>query len=218
MVRRLGLTVVGLAAVAAAIVAYVRFRPAPAASGTDSARLRALEARLALLEQQRRTGPMTVPVAPSEPHVMVPVAPSSVPDEAPTKATRPGAARAAASVDEVALQREYFGDLDVRLGTETRDPVWAAATEERLRNSVREMRPRLTLDNAQCGQSMCRVEAAVTDPHEDAAAMEKFLSSSLALFPEAVLRDGEGPGRHIVYFARKGSEFPPMSKPEGAGP
>jgi hypothetical protein len=120
----------------------------------------------------------------------------------------------APAIDETALQREYFGDLDVRLGSETRDPLWAAATEERLRSSVRDLRPRITVDNAQCGQTMCRVEATVPDPHEEVAAMDKFLSTSLALFPEAVVRDGEGPGRHVVYFARRGSEFPPMDAPE----
>jgi hypothetical protein len=213
MARRLGLTAIGLAAVVVAIVVYARLRPAPAASD-DSARMRALEARIALLEKQRsRSGAPEGTVWAREPRVLVPVPPAAVAAEPPAKPAT-GPTGSAPAIDEAAVQREYFGDLDVRLGTETRDPTWAAATEERLRSSVRDLRPRISVDNAQCGQTMCRVEASVADPREDSTAMDRFLSTSLALFPEVVIRDGEGPGRHVVYFARKGSAFPPMNPPD----
>jgi hypothetical protein len=212
MARRLGMTVIGMAVVAAA-VGYFRLRPPP--SGDDSARMRALEARLATLEKQRpRSEVVTRTLTASEPRIVVPVAPGAGAEEPPARPTK--GPRAAVPVDEAAVQREYFGDLDVRLGSETRDPVWAAATEEKLRNSVRELRPRVTVDNAQCAQTMCRVEASVPDPREDVAAMDRFISTTLALFPEAVLREGDGPGRHIVYLARKGTEFPPMTPAEAA--
>jgi hypothetical protein len=214
MARRLGLTAIGLAALAAVIAVYTRLRPAPVATD-ESARIRALEARLALLEKQRSgdSRALPPPAGASDPRLVVPVPPGTVAAEPQAKPVR-GPLGPAPAIDETALQREYFGDLDVRLGSETRDPLWAAATEERLRSSVRDLRPRITVDNAQCGQTMCRVEATVPDPHEEVAAMDKFLSTSLALFPEAVVRDGEGPGRHVVYFARRGSEFPPMDAPE----
>jgi hypothetical protein len=213
MGRRLGLTALGITTVAVAILGYLRLR-ALAGGADDSARIRALEERLALFEKQRRAEPVTRTVAASEPRMVVPVPPTmGVPEQQP-RVARPPAGHP--PIDEAAVQREYFGDLDERLGGEARDPDWAAATEERLRTSARDLRPRITVDNAQCGHTMCRVEASVTDAHEDVPAMEKFISSSLALFPEAVIRDGEAPGRHIVYFARKGGEFPPMNPPEPA--
>jgi hypothetical protein len=121
-------------------------------------------------------------------------------------------------VDEAALEREYFGDLDARLAGETPDPAWSTATAEKLRGLVYDLRPRIAVDKAECGRTMCRVETSVPELREEAAALDKFISASNALLPEAVVHDGDGPGRHIVYFARKGSEFPPMNPPAPMGP
>jgi hypothetical protein len=121
-------------------------------------------------------------------------------------------------VNEAALQLVYFGELDARLAAEGRDAVWSAATEERLRTSAHELRPRISLAGAQCGQTLCRAEIAVADLREEAAALDKFISTSTALLPEAVVRDGEQPGGHIVYFARRVGDFPPMNAAETASP
>ena len=40
------------------------------------------------------------------------------------------------------------------------------------------------------------------------------ITASLDLLPEVVVHNGDGPGRHIVYFARQGSGFPPMNASE----
>ena len=146
--------------------------------------------------------------------MVVPTPPSGAQDdESPVKKSAKPQSTQVAVVDEVALQREYFGDLDVRLVNETRDPLWSAATEEKLRSSVQDLRPRITVDNARCGQTMCRVDTTVPEVREEVAAIDKFITASLSLLSEAVVRDGDGPGRHIVYFARKGTEFPPMNPP-----
>ena len=206
------IAIVGAGALAAAFV-FVRLRQS---SSSEADRIRALEARLALLEKQGHRPPV-LPRGSETPqsHLVVPVSPvARTGEERPATNEKVDRGKNVAAVDEVALQREYFADLDVQLAGETRDPAWAAPTEERLRNSVHDLRPRISVDNAQCGQTMCRVEATVSDPHDDAAALDKFISTSLALLPEAVIRDGDGPGHHVVYFARKGSEFPAMNVPE----
>jgi hypothetical protein len=213
MSRRLWLIIVGLGAVAATFL-LVRSR-VRGPSADESARLKALEARLALLEKQGyRSQVITRTSDPGEGHLVVPTPPAGMVTAG--QAVAGPAPHKPVHLDEVAIQREYFGDLDVRLAGEGRDPGWSVVTEEKLRGSVEDLRPRITVENAQCGQTMCRVETTVPEPREDAAALEKFISTSLALLSEAVVRDGDGPGRHIVYFARKGSEFPPMNAPEGA--
>jgi len=208
------LAVVGAGALAAAGFLFVRSRLSSAA---EADRIRALEERLALLEKQGYR-PRVLDRRPEAPaaHLVVPAPAPMAPvgDERSTTSEKAARASKAAPADEVALQREYFTDLDVRLSGETPDPAWSASTEEKLRNSVRDLRPRITVDKAQCGQTMCRVETTAPDPHEDAAALDKFVSASLALMPEVVVRDGDGPGRHVVYLARKGTEFPPMNAPE----
>jgi hypothetical protein len=189
----------------------------------DAARLRALEARLASLEGRLHGGGPAGSSAPAgKPHLMVPVAPAEQGpgEEAPAPAAPPPRlADQKAEVDEVALQRAYFGELDARLAGETRDPSWAATTEEMLRGSTHDLRPRISVDNAQCGQTMCRVETSVPDPQEEIPAMNKFLHSIVMVLPEAVVRDGEQPGHRVVYFARQGGQFPPMTAdPETASP
>jgi hypothetical protein len=217
--RRWWLPILGAGAVAAALFGgrTVLVRSVAA----DEARLRSLEARVALLES-RLHGPrgFGMPTVEGDPHLVVPGPPpdSSTPAAAltPAPAARPAAKKVV--VDEVALQRSYFGELDARLAGETRDPVWSAPTEELLRGSTRDLRPRLSIDAAQCGQTMCRVETTA-DPQEEARALDKFLAATVALLPEAVVRDGEQPGHRIVYFARKTGDFPPMTvEPETATP
>jgi hypothetical protein len=148
---------------------------------------------------------------PASSHVLVPVSPEAAREVARRPALSP---RVQAPIDEVALQEHYFGDLDHRFANESRDPAWSEGVEEKLRTSAQGQSPRISLSSARCGQTMCRVEATIPDPHEEAAALQKFISSSAGILPEAVVRDGEGRGQHIVYFARKGTEFPPMTAPE----
>jgi hypothetical protein len=212
MSNRLGFVAIGLAA-AAIGVSLLRPRSQSPAAGDQSDRMRALEARVALLERQARQARAFPAASEVSGRLVVPVAPGADADApAPTARTH----ALPSPVDEVAIQREYFGDLDVRLASESRDPVWSAATEEKLRGSAHELRPRITVDKAQCGETMCRVEATVPEPREDVAAVNKFLAVSLHEMPEAMVRDGDGPGRHVVYFARQGSGFPPMNAAEGA--
>jgi hypothetical protein len=214
MSRHLWLILVGVGVVGAVGAGFVRLRASRQEASDGTSRMRALEARLALLEKQRRRTDPASTSAPSErAHLLVPATPSETVTSDPT--TVQGKSRApTARADEVALQQEYFGDLDVRLASETRDPVWSASTEEKLRGSVQDLQPRITVDNAQCARTICRVETTVPDPREDGIALNKFISASLALLPEAVIREGDGPGRHIVYFARQGAGFPPMNAPE----
>jgi hypothetical protein len=213
MRQRLLLLALGLGLAAGG---FVGIRWVIAQRSTDeSARIKALEARLALLEKQgSRTQFVTRTVNAGESQSVAPTRPAAVMPEEQARAGAAPTPRRRVPIDEVALQREYFGDLDVRLAAETRDPVWSAATEEKLRGSARDLRPRIYVENAQCGQSMCRVETSVPDPRDDSAALDKFVAASLDLLPEAVIRNGDGPGRHTLYFARQGSEFPPLSPPE----
>jgi hypothetical protein len=185
--------------------------PAATPDSGDRARLRALEARVAMLEGRLgglREGGL---IQAASPHVVVPVSPEAAGEVARRPA---GPSRGAVKFDEAAVQEHYFGDLDVRFANESRDPAWSEGAEEKLRSSAQDQRPRINLASARCGQTMCRVEAMVPEPGEEAAALEKFISASAGMLPEAVVRDGEGRGQHIVYFARKGSEFPPMTPPE----
>jgi hypothetical protein len=181
----------------------------------DEARLRAMDQRIASLEARLRARSTEGAVSAGSSHWLVPAPPAAAEQatEPHAKAKIAGPIAQSGPADEAALQRQYFGDLDVRLASEPRDPVWSAETEEKLR-SVHELRPRISVENARCGQTMCRVETRVVDTRDDAAAVNNFISSSAGALPEAVVADGEAPGHHIVYFARKGAEFPPMIAPE----
>jgi len=210
--RRRWLWAAGVVA-ALGVVAVLRGRFVTSSSNDDSARLRALEARLALLESRKGATTIIGQSFSPETHLSVPppaAITESEKNDRPAKKSAPKLTEA----QEAELQAEYFGDLDVRLSTELRDPVWAAATEEKLRNLVPDLRPRIDVENPRCGQTMCRVEARIPEVREEAAALEKFLVAAARVLPEAVIRDGDGPGRHIVYFAREGSAFPPMNAPE----
>jgi hypothetical protein len=213
MLRRLLLIALGLAAV---VGSFVALRSLVARRSTDDAnRIKALEARLERLEKQGyRSQVITRSLNSAEGHLALPAAAAGVAADHGSGAAAAARPKPPTVIDEVALQREYFGDLDVQLAGETRDPVWSAATEEKLRESAHDLRPRITVDNAQCGQTMCRVAATVPDPREDSAALDKFITASLDLLPEVVVHNGDGPGRHIVYFARQGSGFPPMNASE----
>jgi hypothetical protein len=182
----------------------------------EAARIRALEARVALLEGRSHDRGSAEVVPGPRVHLLAAGEPGDSAHE--ERVPPPGKALVpkAVEVDEAALQAEYFGDLDVRLAGETRDPVWAAAIEEKLRTAAFDVRPRINIDSTRCGQTMCRVDANVPDLQHQGAALEKFILSTVALLPEAVVRDGDGPGLHILYFARQGSEFPPMTAPETA--
>ena len=205
----------GALVIAAATCIVVRGLLVNGTAGNDDARLRALDQRIASLEAQLRARSAAGSGGTGQSHWLAPAAPAKAEEATETAAKRPAARPVPKlAVDEVALQREYFGDLDVRLAGEARDPSWAVPTEEKLRHSVEDLRPRITIDNARCGQTMCRVETRVAEVKDDAAALDNFVSSAMGLLPEAVVADGEGPGHHIVYFARKGTEFPPMNAPE----
>jgi hypothetical protein len=189
---------------------------------TDAARLRALEARLAALEGRPRGGATAIPGSGGTPHLVLPGPPPErgAGEEAPAPAAAPPRlTEKHGAVDEVALQRAYFGELDARLAGETRDPVWAAPTEELLRGSTHDQRPQISVENAQCGETLCRVETSVPDLREEIPALNKFLTATVTVLPEAVVRDGDQPGRHVVYFARKAGGFPAMTaEPETASP
>jgi hypothetical protein len=186
----------------------------------DSTRVRALEVRVATLEARLRglhLGGERINAGVA--HVVLPASPEQAKEagEEPPAPTRTERAQTPkAPIDEVALEREYFGELDARLAGETRDPVWAAATEERLRVSAPDVQPRMTVGGVQCAQTMCRLDASAVNPKDDLAALEKFLMITGGLLPEAVIRDGEAPGHHVIYFARPGEAFPPMNPPEMA--
>jgi hypothetical protein len=191
-------------------------------ASTEAERIAALESRVALLEARLRlSGGRSRLGGGSEPHLVVP-APGPVPStdtEAPAEAATAKTVARPVELNEAALRQAYFGELDARLASESRDPVWAVATEEKLRGSAQDLRPRIDIEGAQCGQTLCRVEALVPEPRDEAVALNQFVSASLGALPEAVIRDGDGPGRHVVYFARKGNEFPPMEPPpEGLSP
>jgi hypothetical protein len=214
MARRLGLIVLGFGIVAAAfVIIWSRRQP----TKDESARIKALEERLALLEKQGYRPQVIARMSDrGEGHLVVPTPPAGPTAENQAGTTAHAAPGKTVVLDEAAIQREYFGDLDVRLATEARDASWSAPTEEKLRRSVRELTPRINVDKAECGQTMCRVETTVPDVREDAAALDKFIAASLDILPEAVVSDGDRHGRHVVYFARPGSGFPPMSPP-GSG-
>src|SRR5688572_19546348 len=152
----------GLAAVIAPLV-MLRGR-SPVVRGDDSsARLRELEARLALLESRRQSDHRSGAQGASSvgDHLPAPLPPGATgPEEMAGPVTRPIVPKAA-EVNEKQLQEEYFGELDVRLSSEGRDPVWAPATEEKLRGSVADLRPRMNIETIQCGQTMCRMETSV---------------------------------------------------------
>jgi hypothetical protein len=215
---------VALLALALALVAVVlggRATLVRGGDGGDPARLRALEARVAFLEARLRRLPGGPEIASTASHLTLPAPSPSAPTAAGEEGTGPlrRIATKAAAVDEVALQQSYFSELDARLASETRDPLWSAPTEELLRGSAHELRPRISVEAAQCGSSMCRVETSVEDPQEEARALDKFLSATVALLPDAVVREGAQPGRRIVYFSRKSGDFPPMAaEPESATP
>ena len=54
------------------------------------------------------------------------------------------------------------------------------------------------------------------DSAQDAAALNGLVAAVVAFMPEAVVRDGEQPGHHIIYFARQGNEFPPLNAVDNA--
>jgi hypothetical protein len=201
---------------ATTIYLLARGRQAAIVHDSDEARLRAMDQRIAALEARLRMrgGEGTASSGPS--HLLLPAPPPAVGET--TESGGPhGPARplpAAPAIDEVALQRQYFGDLDVRLASEARDPVWSAETEEKLR-AVHELRPRISVESARCGQTMCRVETRTAEAKDDTAALNNFIEKTVSLLPEAVVADGEAPGHHVVYFARRGAEFPPMTASEG---
>jgi hypothetical protein len=213
MSRRGWVLVLGAALLVTITYLAARTQSLEAVHSNDEARLRALDQRIAALEAQLRGRSSSGPSGQS--HLVVPVEPAKAAEAAELQPKAVGrTVPRFTPVDEVALQREYFGDLDVRLAGEARDPNWAVPTEEKLRHSVEDLRPRITIDNARCGQTMCRVETRVAEVKDDATALNNFVASATGLLPEAVVADGEGPGHHIVYFARKGTEFPPMNAPE----
>lgn len=212
--RRTWLVVLGVALLAgASIYLLARGRDAAVVHRNDEARLRVMDERIAALEARLRAGSGGAVTSTGPSHLVLPAPPPAEVSETPVPAGpgRPGHRQAPPPPpDEVALQRQYFGDLDVRLASEARDPVWSEQTEEKLR-SVHDLRPRISVENARCGQTMCRVETRAAEVKDDAAALNNFIQSTGAVLPEAVVADGETPGHHIVYFARRGTEFPPMS-------
>jgi hypothetical protein len=216
--RAEALAAVALALSVGALIMGGRTALAPSGDRVDPARLRALEARVAFLEAHLRR-PMGATLQPQSAEQAAPAPELSAGETAAAPAAAklpPPRFGAAAAVDEVALQRAYFGELDARLAAEVRDPAWAAPTEELLRGTSRELRPRISVEAAQCGRSMCRVETA-SDPQEEGPALDRFITATVSLLPEVVVRDGDLPGRRVVYFARKVGEFPAMV-PEAEGP
>jgi len=189
-------------------------RPPSKPALEDATRIRALEVRVAALEATVRRQSAAGAVA-SEPRVHL-IEPPVVEMDGSQRVERPAKPSVAKTVEvnEAAALAEYFGELDSRLGAEGRDATWAASTEENFRTTASETRPKIGVENPRCGQTMCRVETAVQDLREDSAALEKFITGAVAYMAEAVVRDGAAPGRHVVYFARKGVEFPPMNSPE----
>jgi hypothetical protein len=212
-----GLALAGLI-LAAALVLVLRERQVVARASEDQARLRALEARVALLERRQRGRTFGTPSGGDgrEPHLVVPVSPEEAASTgvAGASATAPVTLSPEAALDEAAIQREYFGELDARLASETRDPVWSAATEERLRGTTQDLRSLINVDAAQCGSSLCRVDTTVVSPQEEARALDRFLAATIAVLPDAVVREGVEPGRRIVYFSRTTGGLPPMVAPE----
>ena len=182
----------------------------------DDAQLRALTDRVALLERRLRERdgtPRVVTVREGDEHLVVPAAPTAT--ETADKGVAPGRPDRPVprtSTDEAALEREYFGELDERLANEPPDPTWAVATEHRFRESTEPLRSQVRLDTARCGRSICRLDVAIADPSQDAIQLRRFLSAGSNILPEALVRDGDKPGRYVVYFGRSG-EFPPMQPP-----
>lgn len=219
---RLSWVVLGVGALALAGAAGLvlwRGRAAAPVSDAHLARMRALEARVALLEARRLGRTLGTPPdsrGGREPRLVVPVAPEEAraTGSDPRPAAAPPAVSAQVALDEAAVEREYFGELDARLAAETRDPVWSAATEERLRGSTEDLRSIISVDAARCGSSLCRVDTTVVQPQEEAQALNRFLSAAIAVLPDAVVREGDQPGRRIVYFARHPDVIPPMLPPE----
>jgi hypothetical protein len=213
-----GLGLAGLILAAALVVVLLRDRQVVARAGEDQARLRALEARVALLERRQRGRSFGTPSGGEgrEPRLVVPMSPEEAASAGAGTAAAPAPVTLSteAVLDEAAIQREYFGELDARLAAETRDPSWSAATEERLRGTTQDLRTLINVDSAQCGSSLCRVDTTVVQPQEEARALDRFLAATIAVLPDAVVREGDEPGRRIVYFSRTTGGLPPMLAPE----
>jgi type II secretory pathway pseudopilin PulG len=206
-----------VAAGIALTVALPRLRSLAGRRNGDSAADGALEERVAALEARlRRSESAAASPTLGVSHTVVPTAtepPLQEGEQLPRSTRVPQKGR---SADEDVVQNEYFDSLDVRLATEAPDPAWSAVTVEKLRAAVHELRPQMSLGAAQCGRSMCRVEATVTDPREAAPVLERFLVAAGPLLPEAIVRDVGEPARRIVYFGRRVGEFPPMEVPPEA--
>jgi len=180
----------------------------------DRDKVRALEARVSILEARLRAltpvgrsvaMPERQPFAPAEPTTEAQAA-----DRRPSGQHRSDNAAKDEEADETLVQQQYFRRLDHLLAAETIDPMWSAEAEQRLRGFGDDFKASLTLESAHCRTSLCRAEIQLNNPDDQGQVMTEFLWATRHLLPDAATRSTDQPGRSIMYFARQGAHLPSM--------
>jgi len=111
----------------------------------------------------------------------------------------------------------YFGELDERRRSEGVDLPCAAKIQAAVRRSLQGgsgALAKLTVPSAECGHTLCRLELQVSDPTAKATALGEFLNHIGHDLPTMSVFVPPDSDRMTAYFARPGSDLPPMQSVE----
>lgn len=138
----------------------------------------------------------------------VPAGPAlaEVPPERAPPAAEPPAPPVPVSKEELlAKQKADAHTLDVQLGSEEVDPVWAPKVERATTEALARLGGNMRLEEVTCRETLCRARVAHADPSAHDQDVERLFNLPVLAGQAVALSPADDPRNTVLYFSRKGT-------------